>query len=89
MTRSYNSITVASAGAEICNVDIASGLSDEQFLDMRRALNEFTCRFHERNSAIMIGNNRATYFCALNDYHNERRLIHRVMPLGGCLGFAS
>jgi taurine dioxygenase len=41
MTNTYNTITVAAVsrfvGVEIGNVDIAIGLSDEQFLEMRRA----------------------------------------------------
>jgi taurine dioxygenase len=41
MTETYNTITVTPVsrfvGAEIGNVDIAAGLSDEQFLEMRRA----------------------------------------------------
>ena len=40
--------------------------------------NEFTCRFHWQPGSIAIWDNRATHHCALNDYHGERRLMHRI-----------
>ena len=40
--------------------------------------NEFTCRFNWRKGSIAIWDNRATHHCALNDYHGERRLMHRI-----------
>ncbi len=40
--------------------------------------NEFTCRFHWRQGSMAIWDNRATHHCALNDYHGERRLMHRI-----------
>jgi taurine dioxygenase len=40
--------------------------------------NEFTCRFKWRKGSIAIWDNRATHHCALNDYHGERRLMHRI-----------
>lgn len=40
--------------------------------------NEFTCRFHWCRGSIAIWDNRATQHCALNDYHGERRLMHRI-----------
>jgi taurine dioxygenase len=40
--------------------------------------NEFTCRFHWQKGSMAIWDNRATHHCALNDYHGERRLMHRI-----------
>jgi hypothetical protein len=41
--------------------DIAAGLSDEQFLDMRRAFNKFAYRVHWQKDAIAIVDIRATH----------------------------
>lgn len=40
--------------------------------------NEFTCRFKWRKGSVAIWDNRATHHCALNDYHGEFRLMHRI-----------
>ena len=40
--------------------------------------NEWTCRFSWQPGSIAIWDNRATQHCALNDYHGERRLMHRI-----------
>ncbi|MDH3386648.1 MAG: TauD/TfdA family dioxygenase [Gammaproteobacteria bacterium] len=40
--------------------------------------NEFTCRFRWRRGSMAIWDNPATHHCALNDYHGERRLMHRI-----------
>lgn len=40
--------------------------------------NEFTCRFKWRKGSMAIWDNRATQHCALNDYHGQLRLMHRI-----------
>ena len=49
-----------------------------QFLYRHAARNEFTYRFAWRPGSIAIWDNRATHHNALNDYHGERRLMHRI-----------
>lgn len=39
---------------------------------------EFTCRFRWRNGSIAFWDNLATWHRALNDYHGQRRLMHRI-----------
>lgn len=39
---------------------------------------EYTCRFRWRRGSMAIWDNRATHHRALNDYHGERRLMHRI-----------
>jgi taurine dioxygenase len=48
------------------------------YLYAHASQNEFTCRFNWRQGSIAIWDNRATPHCALNDYHGERRLMHRI-----------
>jgi len=48
------------------------------YLYAHASQNEFTCRFNWRKGSIAIWDNRATHHCALNDYHGERRLMHRI-----------
>ena len=56
------------------------------FLYAHASRNEFTCRFRWRKGSIAIWDNRATQHCALNDYHGERRLMHRITIDGEDLG---
>ena len=39
---------------------------------------EFTCRFHWREGSLALWDNRSTWHFAVNDYHGERRLLHRI-----------
>jgi taurine dioxygenase len=48
------------------------------YLYAHASQNEFTCRFRWRKGSMAIWDNRATHHCALNDYHGERRLMHRI-----------
>ena len=48
------------------------------YLYQHASQNEFTCRFKWQKGSIAIWDNRATHHCALNDYHGEHRLMHRI-----------
>lgn len=39
---------------------------------------EFTCRFEWQEGSIAFWDNRATWHLAINDYHGEKRLMHRI-----------
>lgn len=49
-----------------------------EYLYAHASRNEFTCRFSWRKGSMAIWDNRATHHCALNDYHGEFRLMHRI-----------
>jgi taurine dioxygenase len=46
---------------------------------------ELTCRFHWREGSLALWDNRSTWHFALNDYHGERRLLHRITIQGSPL----
>jgi taurine dioxygenase len=50
--------------------------------------NEFTCRFQWQKGSMAIWDNRATHHCAMNDYHGELRLMHRITIEGEALSAA-
>lgn len=58
-------------------------LLDYLYLQARQ--NEFTCRFRWRKGSMAIWDNRATHHCALNDYHGQFRLMHRITIEGVAL----
>src|SRR3984893_18469162 len=43
---------------------------------------EFTCRFHWREGSLAFWDNRSPWHFAVNDYHGERRLLHRITVAG-------
>ena len=49
---------------------------------------EFTCRFQWREGSLAFWDNRSTWHFAVNDYHGERRLLHRITIGGEKLGSA-
>ena len=50
--------------------------------------NEFTYRFQWQKGSMAIWDNRATHHCAMNDYHGELRLMHRITIEGEALSAA-
>lgn len=60
------------------------GWSDEesksllQYLYLHATKPEFTCRFKWEEGSIAFWDNRSTWHLAVNDYHGERRLMHRI-----------
>ena len=49
------------------------------FLYTHAARPEFQTRFRWEEGSIAFWDNRATWHYALNDYHGERRLMHRII----------
>jgi len=56
-----------------------------QYLYQHAVRPEFTCRFHWRLGSLALWDNRSTWHFAVNDYHGERRLLHRVTIQGSSL----
>jgi taurine dioxygenase len=56
-----------------------------RFLYQHAARPEFTCRFHWHEGSIAFWDNRSTWHYALNDYHQHRRLMHRITVEGVAL----
>jgi taurine dioxygenase len=48
------------------------------YLYAHAAQPQFHMRFRWRNGSIAFWDNRATWHFAINDYHGERRLMHRI-----------
>jgi taurine dioxygenase len=46
---------------------------------------EFCCRFQWEEGSLAFWDNRATWHYAVNDYHGERRLMHRITVEGSPL----
>jgi len=46
---------------------------------------EFTVRFNWKPGSIAFWDNRATWHYALNDYHGQKRLMHRITIEGSAL----
>jgi taurine dioxygenase len=57
-----------------------------QYLYAHATRPEFTCRFHWRPGSLALWDNRSTWHFAVNDYHGERRLLHRITIRGVPLG---
>jgi len=49
-----------------------------EYLYMHASKSDFTCRFRWKVGSIAFWDNRATWHLAINDYHGERRLMHRI-----------
>lgn len=59
-----------------------------QYLYTHASKPEFTRRFSWQPGSIAFWDNRATWHYALNDYHGERRLMHRITLEGTALAAA-
>jgi taurine dioxygenase len=55
------------------------------YLYRHAARPEFCCRFQWAEGSLAFWDNRATWHYAVNDYHGERRLMHRITIEGSPL----
>jgi len=64
------------------------GMTEEEskplidFLITHAVRPEFTCRFHWETETLAIWDNRCVQHFAINDYHGERRRVHRATITG-------
>lgn len=56
-----------------------------RYLYAHTAKPEFTYRFHWEAGSIAFWDNRSTWHYALNDYHGQKRLMHRITLEGEAL----
>ena len=59
-----------------------------EFLYGHIARPEHTCLFHWQPGSLAFWDNRATWHLAVNDYHGQRRLMHRITVEGETLAAA-
>lgn len=59
------------------------------FLYQHAARPEFQTRFRWEPGSLAMWDNRATWHLALNDYHGQRRYLHRITIEGGALSAAA
>ena len=53
-----------------------------QYLFRHQVRAEFTCRFHWRVGSLAFWDNRCTQHNPINDYHGQRRVMHRITLAG-------
>jgi len=52
------------------------------FLFRHQVRPEFTCRFRWSPGSLAVWDNRAVQHNAINDYHGQRRVMHRITLAG-------